>query len=87
MNAVLSDALVVVGRAATAYFNLWDRSIAMITKMKRRLNLEMYDCHELADRAIAILCGIVAVGILLFTGAGEVMWGQLVAYVATWGAL
>lgn len=54
--------------------------------MNRRRNLETYDLHARMDRLIAIACGIACVLILLFTGAGEVLLGQLGAYVATWGA-
>lgn len=54
--------------------------------MNRR-NLETYDLHARMDRLIACACWIACVLILLFTGAGEVLLGQLGAYVATWGAL
>ena len=52
--------------------------------MKRR-NLEMYDLHARTDRLIAAVMYAACGAILLFTGAGEVMWGQIHSYLATWG--
>jgi hypothetical protein len=52
-----------------------------------RRNLETYDLHARMDRLISIAMCVACVLVLLFTGAGEVLLGQLAAYVATWGAL
>ena len=51
--------------------------------MNRRKNLEMSDFQS--DRAVALCIWLVTLGILIFTGAGEVMWGQIQSYLATWG--
>lgn len=54
--------------------------------MNRR-NLETYDLHARMDRLIGLAMAVACVLILLFTGAGEILWDRLLSYVATWGAL
>lgn len=54
--------------------------------MNRR-NLETYDLHARMDRLISCACWIACVLILLFTGAGEVMWHGLADTVAAWWLL
>ena len=51
--------------------------------MNRR-NLETYDIRARTDRLIAAVMYAACDAILLFTGAGEVMWGQIQSYLATW---
>ena len=53
--------------------------------MNRRFALEMYELPS--DRAVALLLWLVTLGILLFTGAGEVMWHRLADTVAAWWLL
>ena len=50
--------------------------------MNRRRNLEMPDFPS--DRAVALCIWLVTLGILIFTGAGSVMWHGLADTVAAW---
>jgi len=55
----------------------------MAVHTNKRFALEMSDFPS--DRAVALCIGAVTVGVLIFTGAGEILAAQLAAYVATWG--
>ena len=53
--------------------------------MNRRKNLEMSDFPS--DRALALCMYAVVLGLLIFTGAGSVMWHGLADTVAAWWLL
>ena len=54
----------------------------MAVHTNKRFALEMSDFPS--DRAVALCIGAVTVGVLIFTGAGEVMWHGLADTVAAW---
>jgi len=57
----------------------------MAVHTNKRFALEMSDFPS--DRAVALCIGAVTVGVLIFTGAGEVMWHGLADTVAAWWLL